>query len=85
MLFDCSCSAEPEDSAAFKMSYSDTHSQVCTTMYTKLSHRHGMQQRTCSHTNAPPFAFQKGINARGGGRGSVAPGFPQSACEVNES
>lgn len=33
----------------------------------------------------PPFAFQRGMIAQGGGRGSLASGFPESPCEVNES
>lgn len=43
-------------------------------------HRH-----THTHSHMPSFAFQKSIIAQGGDRGSVASGFPESACEVNES
>lgn len=77
----------PEDLGAFKISCgentlapTDVHKvikPVCKLIY---SHND-----TLSHTYMPTFAFHKSIIAQGGGRGSVASGFPESACEVNES
>lgn len=85
--FDC-CTAVPEDLGAFKISYAE-NTLVPTGVHEVIHKPVNSSIHTLSYTHSsmymPPFAFQRGIIAQGGGRGSVASGFPESACEVNES
>lgn len=91
-MFDCCCAGVPADLGAFKISYADMHArpQKCMETRAKLYECPPTHTHTHTHTRAnkctcQPFAFQKSKIAQGGGRGSMASGFPKSACEVNES
>lgn len=90
IVFDCCCVVVHVDLVAFKISYGDMHThpqksrgeaQIC--MYTHPLTHTLTHSRPNVHANH--FAFQKSKIAQGGGRGSMASGFPKSACEVNES
>lgn len=88
IVFDCCCVGAHVDLVAFKISYGDMHTHTPTEEQGRGTnlyvHSHTL---THSHPNvhANHFAFQKNKIAQGDGRGSMASGFPKSACEVNES
>lgn len=90
IVFDCCCTRVPVDLGAFKISYGK-NAPIPTDVNEDTQKPVRIPTHTCSdtgthtHSHMPSFAFQKSIIAQGGDRGSVASGFPESACEVNES